>query len=394
VLLSLLSLRGERARTRFYRSGARTEPSAFPPASVIVPVKGYDDGLTANLAALASLDYPDYELIVVSRSPHDLPPGAAPPRARIVFAGPPPDGTGEKVHNLLAAVSAARAETQVLAFADSDGIPSPGWLRALVAALETARAGAATGYRWHLPQPPVTGPALLRSVWNAVIAGSMGPAPAAFGWGGAMAIRRNTFSHLRIRDWWKGAVSDDYRLSEAVRAAGLHIVFTPGALVAATDGTTFTELLSWTTRQMRITRFYAPRLWHLSLAAHLIYCGAMVAGVSLLLEGSSLAAAALAVQLGTGYYKAARRLALASHAMPAHRQWFARYGWLHALLTPCGTWLWLYASAAAALSGTIQWRGYSLRLSRLSPPPVPAPPVPVSPAKPFPPPVDPAVDPG
>jgi cellulose synthase/poly-beta-1,6-N-acetylglucosamine synthase-like glycosyltransferase len=213
-----------------------------------------------------------------------------------------------------------------------------------------------------------------------------------------MAIRRDTFTQLRIPAWWTGAVSDDYRLSEAVRAAGLHIVFTPGALVAATDSTTSTELLSWTTRQMRITRFYAPRLWHLSLVAHLIYCGAMVAGVSLLLlEGSRMmAVAALAVQLGIGYYKAARRLTLASDAMPAHRQWFARYRWLHALLTPCGTWLWLYASMAAALSDTIQWRGYALRLSRLRPPPAAPepPPVPVSPAKPFPPPADPAVDPG
>ena len=34
---------------------------------MIVPVKGQDEGLRENLAALAALDYPDYELIVVAR---------------------------------------------------------------------------------------------------------------------------------------------------------------------------------------------------------------------------------------------------------------------------------------------------------------------------------------
>ena len=53
-------------------------PARLPPASVIVPVKGEDEGLRENLAALASLDYPDYELIVAARSAADIPPGVLP----------------------------------------------------------------------------------------------------------------------------------------------------------------------------------------------------------------------------------------------------------------------------------------------------------------------------
>ena len=44
--------------------------SSWPtkPVTLIVPVKGYDEGLRENLAALAALDYPDYELIVAAHA--------------------------------------------------------------------------------------------------------------------------------------------------------------------------------------------------------------------------------------------------------------------------------------------------------------------------------------
>src|ERR1035441_1571259 len=54
----------------------------LPPASVIVPVKGQDEGLRENLAALASLDYPDYELLIVARSAADIPSGVLPRASR------------------------------------------------------------------------------------------------------------------------------------------------------------------------------------------------------------------------------------------------------------------------------------------------------------------------
>jgi GT2 family glycosyltransferase len=251
----------------------------------------------------------------------------------------------------------------VFAFADSDGRVPAAWLRALVAALNEEGAGAATGYRWHLPQP-VDFWSLLRSVWNAVIAGGMGPG-ARFCWGGAMAVRRETFERLDIPGWWKGAVSDDYRLSEAVRAAGMRIVFAPGAMVAAADHTGGAELLGWITRQMRITRFYAPVLWRLALAAHLVYCGSMVAAGWLAWEGSWMAGLALGWQLGTGMWKGWRRVENARGVMNGYEGWFRRWGWAHVVLVPLGTWLWLYGCAAAGLSDRIRWRGGEHGLKRL-----------------------------
>ena len=99
----------------------RQRTGDLPPATVIVPVKGYDEGLRENLAALAALDYPDYELIVTAHSAGDIPPDVLPARVRVVLANGTDSGASEKIQNLLAAVRASRKRTQVLAFADSDG---------------------------------------------------------------------------------------------------------------------------------------------------------------------------------------------------------------------------------------------------------------------------------
>ena len=107
LLLAILSLRGERKRAAYVESRLSETAEQFPPASVIVPVKGEDQGLRENLAALASLDYPDYELLICAQKAADIPPGVLPARAKIVFARDGDPETGEKIQNLLAALHAA-----------------------------------------------------------------------------------------------------------------------------------------------------------------------------------------------------------------------------------------------------------------------------------------------
>ncbi len=363
LILSLLGLRGEQARLRHYRRWREALDGPTPPATVIVPVKGHDHGLAENLASLASLDYPDYELIVTARSAGDVSPASLPAKARLILAGPGDPATGEKINNLLAAVREARTESEVFVFADSDGRVSPHWLRALVSALHRPGVGASTGYRWHLPEQ-LTPANILRSVWNAVIAGGMGPGRNRFCWGGAMAIRRETFFALDVPAWWRGAVSDDYRLSQAVDSAGLRIAFAPGALVASTDSTSMPEFLSWIRRQMMITRFYAPHLWRLAVFAHAVYCAAMLAAFKIATVASI---AALALQLAAGMYKGWNRIRCARLVLHEYPILFQTFGVLHVLLVPAGAWLWLYSSLAAAFGNVIEWRGYRLRLRRLPP---------------------------
>ncbi len=362
LLLAAFSLRGERRRERYYRECLAAPPEAhLPPATVIVPVKGSDEGLAGNLQSLATLDYPDYELIICARSAADVPAGAVPERARVVFAGGGDERTSEKIANLLAAVAAARQDSMILAFADSDGRVGRGWLRSLAEPLEDASVGATTGYRCHVPDPPDFW-SLARSIWNGVIAGRFGPGPSDFAWGGAMAIRKETFLGCRVPDFWRGAVSDDYRLSDAVERAGLEIRFAPGAMVASPDHTTAGEFLGWVRRQVRITRAYRPKLWWTGFVAHAIYCVATVACLAAMAQGRLAGVIVLSAMWAAGMWKGANRARLARLALAEHEPWFARYGWVHAWGAPLATWLWMYSLAASAFGRTIEWRGRRYRL--------------------------------
>ena len=377
LLLAVLSVRNAPGRARYIRSRLKETPAAFPPATVIVPVKGEDYGLRENLEALASLDYPDFELMVVARCAADIPAGVLPARVRVVLAHGAGDGGGsEKVQNLAVAVRASRISSQVLAFADSDTRVTAGWLRALAAPLSEQGVGASTGYRWFLPEIPGLASArfwtsggwgfwgLLRSVWDAVCAGMLGAGNCPFAWGGSMAILKSTYFEAKVPDYWREAVSDDYALTAAMRAGGLRIAYAPGAMAPSHETITAGGFFAWTRRQMLLTRVYCPRLWWPGMAAHVFYAGAMAASVVALARGHRLALAALAVQLVPGMWKGYERARLARACLPGHARWFRRWGWTHTVLAPVATWLWLIALAGSAFGDSIEWRGRRYRLRR------------------------------
>lgn len=353
-----MSLRGDSAKAAYWRAPL-PPPGPAPPVTLMVPVKGHDEGLGENLAALAAQDYPDFELIVCAREPADVPLDAAPAAARIVYSGAPDAHTGDKIANLLAAIAAARPASTVFVFADSDARPLPHWLRSLVQAALPGATGVATGYRWYIPARGGFA-SHLRAAWNSSISGSFGPDSGLFCWGGAMAIRRAEFERLGVGEAWQGQVSDDYVLAACVRRARLRIAFAPGALTPARDHTPFGELLAWSARQMLLTRIYRPELWTIALLGHVVYCAAMPAAVILAVSGHPSALVPLALQLGVSMGKAARRCGWAAAALGEP----AGLPWLHAALAPAVTWLWLYSLLASATGNVLAWRGVRYRLRR------------------------------
>lgn len=362
LALGVFSLLGDGRRNRLVAQRLRQPPlTETPPASIIVPIKGYDEGLAENLASLANQDYPDYELIVVARTIQDVPDGVLPPIARLILAADGNPDTGEKVNNLLVAVGRVAHETEILAFADSDGRCTSGWLTSLVQGLNEDRAGASTGYRWHIPEPPDFW-SLVRSVWNGVVAGELGQS-ARFAWGGAMAIRRDLFYTARVPEFWHGAVSDDYTLTAAVHAAGLRVVYAPGAYVASTDHIGGREFLRWIVRQMVIAKVHDPQLWTKAFAGHVLYCFAQILAAIVAIQGHLVGLGALAAIFILGMVKGANRLQLAKIVLPAYKDWFARHGWVHIWWVPIGTWVWMYSLLVSAFTTTIEWRGYRYELS-------------------------------
>jgi len=363
ALVALGSLRGERRRAAYVKARLAGRAGAQPAAAVIVPVKGGDPGLRENLAALAALDYANYELIVAAQSGADIPAGVLPRRAKVVLAHGGSPESSEKVRNLAAAVKAARPSSAVFAFADSDVRVTAGWLRALVAPLDEPGVGASTGCRWFVPERAGLW-SLLRAVWDGATLGVLGPGDNPFAWGGSMAIRKETFFGAGVFESWKAAISDDYALSDAVHRAGLRIAFAPGALAPGMEPTTARSFFAWSRRQLLLTRVYRPRLWRVALAAHALYCAGMAAGLAGWARGSGVAAVLLATQLLPGMAKGLGRLRLAHAALPSHAAWFRRWGWAHVLLVPVATWLWLAVLLASARGDSIEWRGRRYRLCR------------------------------
>src|SRR5574341_322678 len=156
TIQSLIALQdGPRFLAFVRRRMQESLPDYAPPATLICPCKGLDEELEHNLTSLAEQDYPDLEIVFVMASADD-PAHAVCDRVaakatrpvRVVIAGKP-EGRGEKVNNLLAGVAAARAESEVFVFADSDGRPGPRWVRRLVQHLADPQVGAASTFRWY-----------------------------------------------------------------------------------------------------------------------------------------------------------------------------------------------------------------------------------------------------
>ena len=379
VLQGLLSLRGGVRWFAFFRRELEAPRALYlPPASVFVPCRGLDQGLRWNLSALFRQHYPAYELVFVSDHADDPGleiarelgrefEGESVARARFVVAGRAA-GSGQKVHNLRAAVAAADPSSEVFVFVDTDARPRPDWLRSLVAPLADGGVGAATGYRWFLP---VSGgfSSHLRSVWNASIASALGrDVRRNFCWGGSTAVRRETFERLDVAERWRGTVSDDYALTRALQGAGLPIRFVPACLTASLEDCSFGELVEFTTRQLKITRVYAPRLWAFVLVSNLLFVVAFFGGLALAAARAALGLpAAWPLALVTvifllGLWKAFFRLRAVALVLEDQHMRLRAGLWAHLLLWPLTALLFLYNALAAARSRRIRWRGVGYEL--------------------------------
>jgi cellulose synthase/poly-beta-1,6-N-acetylglucosamine synthase-like glycosyltransferase len=160
------------------------------------------------------------------------------------------------------------ADSEVLAFADSDVCVPRDWLRHLVHPLYRPKHGVTTGYRWFVPT--TNNPATLAlSALNAAVAQFLGNSTLNLAWGGSMAIRTEDFRRLRIPEIWSRTLSDDLSLSRAVKRAGMKITFVPECLVASFESSTWRRLHEFGRRQLVITRIYAPDAWWLGFLSSL-----------------------------------------------------------------------------------------------------------------------------
>jgi len=260
------------------------------------------------------------------------------------------------------------AESAVFVFVDSDTRVGNDWLHRIVAPLANASVGVATGYRWFISEH-ASFTSELRSVWNGSIASALGPnLRSNFCWGGSMAIRREIFEKLDIRERWRGTLSDDFTLTRAMKEAGLAIHFVPQALTVSTGHCTIGELVEFTNRQMKITRVYSPGLWMLSFFGSVVFNLVMLSSLVMVIFGrrdnwnSTIAGIVFlivaALSIGKSWYRLrAVEYVLEEDWPEIDRQWMTHDTlWL---LAPA---LFLINCIAATFSRRVTWRGIEYEL--------------------------------
>ena len=375
IWLGILSLRNGFSFASYLDEQLRQPSSDYTPfASVIAPTRGLDIGLHENIEPLLSQNYPEYEVIFVTDRSDD--PSApliervikrSSRPARIVFAGAAVD-SGQKVHNLRAAVSQVDLRCEALVFVDTDARPHTDWLRSLVAPLKDEHMGAATGYRWFIPASSGIA-SNLRSVWNASIASALGArSDKNFCWGGSTAIRRATFERLRVSERWRGTVSDDFSVTRVLQEAKLPIHFVPQCLIPSLDDCTIAELLEFTNRQLKITRTYAPHLWRSVLIGSFIFTVVFFGGLVMIgaraVQGRSFVVPLLLLLIVyvLGALKSYLRLQAVVGALQGYRKLLLKSLPAHILLWPIASALFLVNGVVAAFSRRITWRGITYEL--------------------------------
>ncbi len=377
VFLSYKSLRGGFNYLAYFKKELAKPTSAYAPyVSIIAPCRGVDVGMKENLEKLFEQDFPAYEIIFVVDDEKDEAVeiikevsrrGAERAETKLVIAGKS-ENEGQKVHNLREAVLNVSEKSEIFVFVDSDARPDKNWLKDLIAPLQDQEIGCATGYRWFISEKRNFASEML-SVWNASIASALGAnLKSNFCWGGSMAIRRDTFEKVKMRERWKGTLSDDFTVTRTMKENGLPVYFVPQALTASIEDCSFKRLLEFTTRQMKITRVYSPNLWIASFIGSLLFNLVMIWDIFIIafspFESFALWFAIFTFMtvsifsIGKSYMRLkAVKLVLKDYENDLNKQfWTQNTLWI---FSPA---VFLYNSICALFSRKIVWRGIRYEL--------------------------------
>lgn len=392
VFLSYKSLRGGFAYLAFFKKElAETKPEFAPFVSIIAPCRGLDSDLEKNLSALVNQYYfSNYEVIFAVDSETDeavsiieeiinrknyksknYPMTLAIPlyscHPKMIVAGKA-ENEGQKVHNLREAVLHVSDESKIFVFVDSDARPNENWLTNLIAPLQDEKIGCTTGYRWFISDRRNFSSELL-SAWNASIASALGAnMKSNFCWGGSMAIRRETFDRIQMRERWKGTLSDDFAVTRAMKENASPICFVPQALTASFENYSFGKLLEFTTRQMKITRVYSTNLWIASLIGSFIFNLVMIWSLVLIAFfqiktfGFWFALFTLVSVSAFSVGKSHLRLKAVKLVLKDYEKELNKQTWSQNTLWLLSSAVFLYNSVCALLSRKIVWRGIRYKL--------------------------------
>ncbi len=360
VLLAYWGLvrEGSRVLGAEAREEENDPPGGWPRLALIVPVAGAPPDLAARLKTLLHQDYPDYQVIFATRDFEDpatrviadLIGGQA--RGRLVVAGAARN-CGQKNQNLLAGLRLAGDAPEILAFCDANQEAPPDFLRKLAAPVARGEGVVTSGYHHAIPgddRLATWGRALLvlTLYFTKTIPWLNQP------WGGATAIRRETFESLGVAQLWAETVVDDVSLAARLIQARIPVCLSRGAdLATKVSGETLATWESWLFRQWIYLKYYLPGSW---LAAgvlmYLLTAFTLLSTAQLLLTPWGWGTP-LSFLISLAFLAALSALALASRSLhPCPPRWPL---WLAVFFSTLGMTSWVHLKTC--LTQKISWRG-------------------------------------
>jgi len=251
---------------RFF-AGKTSEPTSFPPVTIVKPLHGNEWTLLSNLSSFCRQDYPGplqflfgvhdandpaLETVEQLRLLH--------PQAHItVVADPRLYGPNRKMSNILNMLPEARHD--VLVFADSDVSVEPNYLRNVIGELQKPGVGLVTCVYRGQPDPGFW-PRLSAKATNCqflpgVVTGlALGMARPCFGQ--TIAMRRGTLERIGGFAQFVHHLAEDHAIGEAVRMIGEKVVIPPFTVSHACGETSATKLIAHELRWSRTMRIVDP----------------------------------------------------------------------------------------------------------------------------------------
>jgi cellulose synthase/poly-beta-1,6-N-acetylglucosamine synthase-like glycosyltransferase len=257
----------QRARRRYRRDYA-------PTVSLFVPCAGANEHFADNIRAFLQLLHERAKLFFIVESRNDP---AFPilrqltrtsTHAYIVMAGPA-KFCGQKNYNLLKGIRASEERDEVYVFLDSNTALNPQQLHDLLMPLSDPDVTASVGFRWNILTQRTLGErlhafmiALQWSMMNCAFIQTI--------WGGAMALRRETFEKMGVREYWAQTSVDDMTLQQLIQQQRRKAIFVPTCVKETTNTIkTVKGATEWFTRQVLYTKFHLRPAWLATVAIFL-----------------------------------------------------------------------------------------------------------------------------
>ena len=366
-LTTLVLLGVMRTGARVIRAGrtaGASNPGRWPFVSVIIPAAGVMPDLPECLTSLLTQEYPDYEVILVTRDQDDP---AVPiirqaiedaPRARHVVSGLTAS-CGQKNHNLLAGVRASRPEAEVLVFGDSTRLAPPDWLRWLVEPIVSQGRTVVTSYHHVHPQDASLG-TVGRAVATLILFLMQTVRSFVQPWGGSTAITRKVFDDLHVAELWAENVVDDVSLGARLKKNNIPITLvTSVCLATRLPHDSLMGWRDWLIRQFLYLKYCFPLSWLLvGLWAHLMLATVILTLVFFVAAALGLLSAWLAASAACFWVTFLLIILVGRKLHPSPGPWLS---WAAAfvLVSPMGSWCHLLSM----FTNEIRWHGFSYRVT-------------------------------